>query len=435
MTTNAGNTRRIVRNSACNLVGQVMYAIVHLLSIAVLARALGAVGFGQYYTIVALILVVQLLAEGGLSTILTCRLIRHAEDRRRTIAEGGGLFAIVSLLSIALLTAIGLGVEWWRDTSALTWAFVAAGVACAGVQVQRYSAGVLQASEQFASENIARVIQGVLFAASCLVLTTWGIHLTAVLAILAVSQWTAAGFLLATLRRRGWLERPALPRDWKKWVAEAGPLGVGDMVRGVTWQLDTVLLGLLQPAAAVGIYSVAYRPLGPLNWVPRAILSAAFPTFTRLAADRDALRRALVRSVCLLTAISLTVAIVIFASAERFVLLVAGPQYVESAIPLRLVIWITVLSFFTMHFRFVLAALGRSATYAWLVTGTLALEAIVELALIPRWGYMGAAAGSLLGELVFAVVGSAVCWRAVRRQEVTYEGTDARAPLDHLQSA
>ena len=63
-------------------------------------------------------------------------------------------------------------------------------------------------------------------------------------------------------------------------------MGLADVVRKLTWQLDTVLLALLQPAAVVGIYTVAYRPLGALNWLPQAVMSALFPSLARMA-DRD----------------------------------------------------------------------------------------------------------------------------------------------------
>src|ERR671912_1106257 len=66
----------VVRNSALNLTGQGLYALLQLCSIVVLARALGTAAFGRYYTIFAIILIVQLISEGGLTTILTRRLVR-----------------------------------------------------------------------------------------------------------------------------------------------------------------------------------------------------------------------------------------------------------------------------------------------------------------------------------------------------------------------
>src|SRR5262249_42715050 len=144
--------------------------------------------------------------------------------------------------------------------------FVAAGGACAGLQVQRCCAGAFRAFDEFGAENAAAVLQGVAVAAlvAALILID-RVSLGGVAAMLALSQALPAAYMIVRLVRRwplGWRLRGAVLRDW---LRAGGLLGGGDMIRGMTWQMDSVLVGLLQPAAA-GLYNVAYRPLGPLNW-------------------------------------------------------------------------------------------------------------------------------------------------------------------------
>jgi O-antigen/teichoic acid export membrane protein len=213
-------------------------------------------------------------------------------------------------------------------------------------------------------------------------------------------------------RRCGWLGWQLHPTALRSWLAEAVPLGLGDVVRTLTWQLDTILLSLLQPAAVVGIYSVAYRPLGPLNWLPRAVLQALFPAFARMAADdRTSLDRAFAHSIRLLWIISLPLAVAICFCAEPLITLLAGREYQAAVVPMRLLIWITSLSFLSAQFRFLFAAVGKQRLFAWLVILVFTVEAAVELLLIPHWGYFGACAGSVSGELLFTAVGLFICRR------------------------
>jgi O-antigen/teichoic acid export membrane protein len=185
---------------------------------------------------------------------------------------------------------------------------------------------------------------------------------------------------------------------------------------------------MLQPAAVVGIYSVAYRPLGPLNLIPFAVLTALFPSFARMAGqDRAALARAFASSLRLMWVVSLPIAVVISAFAEPIVIALAGPGYRESAIPLRVLIWITSLSFLSFQFRFLFAALGKSQIYLRLIALVFLMEAVVEAALIPSLGYLGACLGSLLGEMFFTVAGLVLCQR-LGIGGVEY-GTMARATL------
>jgi O-antigen/teichoic acid export membrane protein len=197
----------------------------------------------------------------------------------------------------------------------------------------------------------------------------------------------------------------------KDWLAEAIPLGISDTVRGQGWQLDTVLLGLLQPAAVVGIYSAAYRPLTMLSWLPLAAAATTFPTLVRLAGSPPQFNRAVSNSIRLLWMSGLPLAVVICLGAEHVVTILAGRAYLEAAIPMRILVWRILLSSLTILYRFVFAAAGKLPTFARLVVLASALDAAVELLLIPTWGYLGACCGSLLGELVFAVGALLACRR------------------------
>jgi len=410
----AGSVHRIVRNSTWNLVVQGLYAVLNLAAIMVLARGMGQSALGEYYTLFALVITVQLVVELGLSTVLTRRIAQAPGRWREIVAEATGLVALVALLSASVFVAVGGAWAWLRGEPALVPLCALAGLTCAAMQVQRFCGGVFRAFEQFGYENVAKLLQGALFALLIVGLLGRGfVGLGSVLAMLAVSYVAAAGFLIVGLRGRargiGWRLNLAVVKDW---LAEAVPLGVGDVVRGLTWQLDTVLLSLLQPAAVVGIYSVAYRPLGPLNWLPRTVLTATFPAFARMAgADPEALNRAFASSIRLLWIISLPIAVGICICAEPAVMILAGREYLEAAAPLRLLIWITCLSFLSFQYRFLFAAVGKQRVLAQLVVVVFVVEAVIELVAIPWWGYFGACAGSLVGEVVFTVAGLAVCAR------------------------
>ncbi|MBY0525816.1 MAG: oligosaccharide flippase family protein [Gemmataceae bacterium] len=406
--------QRIVRNSAFNLTAQALYATFHLVVVFALAHALEKDVFGQYYMFFALILTVQLILEVGVSTVLTCRIAQAPERWRETAAEAAGIFGVIAVASAAVFLALGGAWAWWHGNAALLPCFVAAGVACAAIQVQRYCTGILHAFELFGLENTAKILQGMLYALLVILAVTAGLmDLASVLAMLAASQVLAAVFLLVRLQRSwGCLTWRLSVHRLKDWLAEAVPLGMGDVVRGLTWQIDTLLLGILQPAAVVGIYSVAYRPLGPLNWLPRAVLIAAFPSFARMAeSDRAGLDRASATSLRLLWIISLPIAVSINACAEPIVTLLAGDQYLEAVAPMRILIWIAALSYVSFQFRFLFAALGRQRIYIVLVVGVLAVEGVLQWFLIQRWSYFGACAGTMIGEVLFVVLGLAICRR------------------------
>jgi O-antigen/teichoic acid export membrane protein len=405
-------SQRIVRNSAGNLLALAVNAFCNLLVVFALARYLGKELLGQYFTVFAVLMAVQMILESGITTMLTCRIVQCPDIWRRTVAEATGLLVLVVMASVGSMAGIGFAWSRWRDDPTMYGPYLAASFACAALQVERFCSAVFRAFEQFRYENIGRVIQGTFFGGSVIGCCMLGIASPAVaMAMLGVSHVAAAIFLIMKLQLRwrclGWRLDLSVVKDW---LREAVPIGMGDVVRRLTWQLDTLLLGAMQSPGVVGIYSVAYRPLGPLNWVPRAILTAAFPSFARMAAtDRESLDRIFANSTRLLWVISLPIAIAICLSAKPLILFLAGSEFLESATPMQVLIWISTLSFLSIQFRFLYTAVGRQQLFARLALVIFLIEAAIEALLIPFWGYMGACAGSLVGELVFTLAGLAFC--------------------------
>jgi stage V sporulation protein B len=406
--------RHIIRNSALTLVSQGLNSACNLIVIFVLARGEGKAALGEYFTLFALIIAVQLLLEAGLSTVLTYRIAQTPETWRSSASEAAGLFLIVAAASAGVLLLAGMGWGLLTGTGRCMVCFGAAACACAAIQAQRFYTGVFRAFERFREESFAQVLQGGLFTAAVVTLTVANLAgLESALISLAVSHVVAGFFLAAAFRWRWSRLTPRLDRStMRDWLAEGVLLGFGDVVRGLTWQLDTLLLGVLQPAAVVGIYSVAYRPLLPLNWLPRTVLTAAFPAFSRMAAtDLGSFKQAFANSTRLLWVISIPIAVAIFVCAEPLIVLLAGPAYLEAVAPMRILIWIACLSFLSMQFRFLFTALGKQRVFARLVAMVLVIEVVMELWLIPYWGYFGACAGSLAGELFFTAAGLWICYR------------------------
>ncbi len=406
--------QRILRNSTFNVAAQVLSSLLQVLVVCLLARGIGKEGFGEYSTLFAIILVVQMLLEQGTSTILTCRIAQSPARWKESVAEAAGLFTIIGVSSALAVVVLGVALAWFWSDSSIVGAAAAAGVTCAAMQVQRFCGGVCHAFEVFAYDNAGKIVQGASFVALVLVLLGVGtLGVGGVLTMLAISHVFTALLLVAALQRRWRCLAFRLNRGTvKSWLSQAIPLGMGDVSRGLAAQLGTLVLGLFQPAAAVGIYSLAYRPLGPIGWLPRCVLQAAFPSIARLATDnRSSLDDAFTTSTRLLWVCSLPIAVSIALCAPPLVALLAGPDFADAALPMQMLIWITAMSFLSYPVRYLLTALGASRIYGRLALLHLLVVAGTQIALVPRLTYYGACAGSLIGELFFTVAGLIVYQR------------------------
>jgi O-antigen/teichoic acid export membrane protein len=417
-----GSSHRILRNSTLNLAALGLQSLFNLLMFVALARSLSKDLLGEYFTLFAFIMVVQVVLEAGLTTLLTYRIAQDPEHWQEPAAEATGLCLLISLASLGFFAALGAVWGWARGDSTIFVSCLLAGVTCAFLQVQRFCAGVLRAFERFGSENIAKVLQSGLYVALIALLTVRGVSeqglvvrnlpdINGVLAMLALS-YVVADLLLFVLMQRLY-PLPGIRLSLgvaRRWLGRAVPVAIGDIVRSPFWQLDAVLLGVLQPPAMMAVYSVASRPLAPLNWLPLAFLTAAFPSFVRMAAGSpEALNRAFAASLRLMWVVSLPLAVGICMAAEPLVRILAGPGYHDAVLPMCLIIWKLPLLFLSMQFRFLFTAVGKQQSYARLVVTVFLVEGSLQLILIPWLGYYGACLGSLFAELFFVSLGLVIC--------------------------
>jgi O-antigen/teichoic acid export membrane protein len=410
----ATSIHRIARNSVLSLAATLLNAAFALVVVIVLARTLGKDPLGRYYSVYVATVVVQLVLEAGLSTVLTRRVAHSNAAVLQSVAEARALFFFVGAGSCAVLTGLGLAWSYAAGETAPIRFGLLAGIACWAIQIEQLAAGAFRGIERFDLEAAAKVLQGLVLALLVIVHpprgsggVDWAVgyfmasHLAA-----ALFSWLQMQRLTPSRRLR--LTSPIL-RDW---LSEAIPLGIGDILRRLTFQIDHLLLALMQPFAVLGLYSVAYRPLGPLSLVPRAIVSATFPYFARVA-DHDpaAMKRGFTANTRLLWIISLPMAVTIAALAEPIIRVVAGPAFLDAVAPMRVLAFVLVLSYPSTQFRFALTACGRQKLFTWLALAGLVFETAVEAALIPRFGYMGACTGFLIGEIGFTLLGLVVCQR------------------------
>jgi stage V sporulation protein B len=408
----------MVRNSAFNAAGTVLIVPFNFLALFTLARRLGAQPLGTFFTIFAISAVIHWIADAGTTTVLTRKVARTPDRLKEIIPEAIGVLCVVCMVSSTLFLLIA--VPWmamFTDRVSLAVVVVAA-AAMWSRHALDFAANALRGLERFEFENLSRVVQTCTF---CLFVWVWvypetGGALAAFIAY-AASNLIAAGLIWGVLLTKWQCGGFRLSREMiKRWWSESIPLGAGDVIRQFLLQMDTLLLAALRPQAIVGIFSIAARPLQPLQLLPRIIVSVTFPMLSRAAhVDRATVNKLFEKTTIILWAASLPISIGVSMSAEPMILATAGPGFARAAAPLQILIWATGLIFINAQLRFVLTALDAERTYWRLICWTLAVKVVLEAILIPIWGLYGACVGNLLGEVALCAGGIF----ALRRFEVT----------------
>ncbi|HEX3600477.1 MAG TPA: flippase [Lacipirellulaceae bacterium] len=398
---------KIVRNSGFNAIGTMLIVPFNFVAMFLLARRLGAEALGTFFTIFAICAVIHWIADAGTTTVMTRRVARFPHELNTIVAEAIGVLIVVCLISVVLFMVVA--VPWMKfateEQISLTTLSVAAAAMAARHSLE-FGCNLFRGLERFEFENIARVVQTGLF-----LLFVWaGVHPETGGTIAAFTAYAASNLLAAALLWailfKGW-KCAGFCFRWhiiRHWWRESLPLGFGDVVRQVQMQLDTLLLSAFRPAAVVGLFSIACRPLQPLQLLPRIIVSVTFPMLSRSArSNREAFSRTFAQTTNLLWIASLPISIIVTASARPMIIATAGPEFADAALPLQLLIWTTGLVFVNAQHRFVLTALDAEQKYWRLIIWSLGIKVALEIGLIALWGVYGACLGNLVGEAILCI--------------------------------
>lgn len=401
---------RVARNAASAFGGQVGIAIMGLVITAILVRAVGPARFGGWSLITAVIAYASLM-DLGMGVALV-RQVAEAERRgdRRGAGEAVGA-ALLFTLTAALATAVLI---WLLSAPAAGWFNIPAEARAEFVRALRISgfgaalavpAAALGAVPQ-AFQQLARVVR-------LEVWVTLAVMITQAAALLAGGglEWVAwafvAGRLLSLAGRwrmaRALLDGAALRAGWAYpfWdtLGRFGMLKLAhQLMSQVVLYLDRLLVGIFVSVEAVAFYAVAMEAAQRLLMIQSNVSQAFFPAAASLAGNRDAFADLYRRSTRVVALATFPAAFILAVLAGPLIHVWVGPAFAPAADVLRIV----ALAYAVMSLTAIPAAAadalnhpGLSVRYGML---SVAINLALALALIPRYGAVGAAvavAGSI----------------------------------------
>jgi len=194
------------------------------------------------------------------------------------------------------------------------------------------------------------------------------------------------------------------------WLRESWPLFVNQLLQGLFFKVDGLLLLPLAGAVAGGTYAAAYKVSEGAGIVSSTFTLALFPRLSRssdpsaAANPGEVLADAYRLPLRLLVQVGFPLAAGIALLAEPVVTVVAGREYLpESAIALSILICYLPLSYANGLTQYVLIAAGRQRLLTGAFMAALVFNVAANLLLIPRFGYVGAAWVTVASELVLLV--------------------------------
>lgn len=388
----------------------------------VLARVLGAEGYGVYAVAMAMVTVLGVPSQLGLPTLVMREMARHDTRQDWSLMRGllrrgnqtVGVMSFLSALAVGAWIWIAPGEQSVQQLATLGWALLLLPLVALGGLRSGALRGLRHVVEGQVPEMVVRPLGTLLFVGG-LVLLAGSESLTPSIAMALNVLATFIAFVVGALLLRRVLPagvRQARPAyDTRAWIRSIIPLSMLGGVQLFNSQTDILMLAAFATPEDVGIYRVVVQ-LTSFVLVGAVIVNAVqAPYLARFHTEGNLImvRRLAQQGSRALFLSAFAIAAVLVIGGQYILGSVFGPEYVRGYVPM--VIWCVGMVILTEQgsLTMVMNMVGHEKdTVAAMAVGAVA-NVIFNLVAIPRWGMVGAAAASVLSTFV---------WRTLLRRQL-----------------
>jgi O-antigen/teichoic acid export membrane protein len=391
------STRRFASNALWLIAAEIAGKVASFVFAVIVARGLGPLAYGYFNIAISLGGLVIAFGSLGLNMVVTTEIVKRREAMSETFSSA--LVGRVGINSIALFAAIAMApliVD--EGTAVATIALV--GAALFVDDISALIGAVFKAVEQMRYRALAIFVNRLVSTGLAVVAVAAGGDILTVCLVYLVGSIAGAAYAAISLRRNfSDLKLRSASRSHVWRLLRAGtPLGVASVLNLAVFRIDTVLLQILRGPLAVAMYGVAFRFFDSLTFLAYSITSAALP---RMAKDGNGDEP--VRAFQLALGILLTAYLPIAAGApfagRWIVVTIFSSRYATAG---SATAWLAagVLFYGVAYLARVAAiAIGRQQDIPKIAAVALAVNVILNLVLIPRLGFEGAAIATFATEV------------------------------------
>ena len=399
--------RSIARNTSLQTGAHVIGLAVTVGGAAIVTRYLGVRAYGTLSLLAVLLTLPVTVLNGSLDTLA----VRHLSAESDT---DGFFFKNVLALKLVVAAAFAIAavaIAWLAPLPApLRLAVVAFGIALIASGIQGTLLAVEQAQLRFHLPVLVDVGTR-FFSLAGFALVALAPHpvdgSTRVALCVGVSALATVLWLSFSIARRHRRLHLGFDRDrptWSRLVRDGGPLALINLLGLVNYRVDVLVLGALSSMRAVGIYAVSTRFIDAVLPLAAFFVAASFPVLSATAAHSPEQRQNQVqRAAEFLALASVPIMVGGWVFAPRLVQLVAGHQYAQAVLPLRLLLLSLAFSYMSTFLLYLMIAANRQRRIVWLMVASIGLNLILNAALVPFYSYVAPAVATLVSEIAGTV--------------------------------
>jgi len=391
---------KITKNTSYFTLALIIQKLISFGYFSYIAVKIGPANLGYYTFALFFTTIVSVLIDFGLANVLVREVSKFKEKSQQYLSSALAIkipLAIISYLLAVILINVLANPVLVRQLVYIT------GLIMVLDSLTLTFYAFLRGHQNLKYESLGTVIFQLIVLVSGVVIVNFTLDLRILmLAILVASLFNA---IYST-----WLIKVKLHLSFFKKVDKliiksllliAVPFALAAIFTKVYAYVDTVLLNQLVGNTAVGYYSIPYKITFSLQFIPMAFIASLYPAFASyFVSSREMLKTAFERSMVYLAIIGVPLTFGLVALARPVMLKVYTSQYEPSVLPLQILGASLAFLFLNFPLGALLNACSRQARNTVHVGLVMVINIILNLLLIPRFSYIGAAVASSVSTII-----------------------------------
>lgn len=416
-----GTARKIFSNTVAQFISKILTGILGLAAVKIGTHYLGVAGFGEYTLVYEFLAFFGIAADLGLFTIAVKEMSEDESQIPKIIGN------IISLRTVLIVATMLLAIITVFFIPAYSNTRVPLGVAIASITVfftimNGTISAVLQTKLKMEVASATAVLGKILSVGLMLYVVFFGYPLDTEMGFYMLIIAGTAGTLLTLITTNHYVKKitPLKYRFdldlWKKILKKSLPYGLALILNAVYFRVDILLISLIKGQEEVGIYAVAMKMLEQFAILPLYFMNSVLPVLTKAIKKASSARldkkiddhyKQIIRHAFdFLAAMAVPIVVGTFVLAFPIVFIVATPAFLSnlsegfigSDIGLQVLIFALFFQFLNVLFAFILIAIDQQTKLLYINAIGAISNVILNLLVIPKYGFIGAAATSVFSE-------------------------------------
>jgi O-antigen/teichoic acid export membrane protein len=406
----------LIKGATGSLILQIGFAGFAFLNAIILARVLGASGYGTFVNAMAWVSLLTIPATFGFGILLVRDTAIYRSQKKWGLLKGLLRFSdrIVLVLSVVLaliaVVAVGFVFSSSTETTMRHTLWIAL------LMLPLFALYNLREATTRGLEYVIRarlpgmiVRPGLLLAGIVAIYYLWPNHLSAPTAMtvnvgaVAVTLGLGIFFLRNLLPSEvGFATAEYAPRPWLKAAFPMLAFGGAQIILG---QTDIVMLGVMRGAYEVGLYAAANRLAYLLMYITVAVELIIAPIMSRLYANGEKVRlRNIVNKAVRFSFITALPVGIVFIIASDDILNIFGHDFILADGALKILVVGKLISIALGSGSLLLGMTGHESILALIIGGISLINVLLNALLIPKFGIQGAALATSISQVSIQIL-------------------------------